>query len=208
MTRRLFDISPRISPELDPWEGDTRFSTRRVMAIDDGCSVNVTTVTTTVQLGAHVDTPLHFTRDGADAAGVPLEPYLGPARVVRLPRERGVSRDDVAALDLSGVERLLLHTRASRGPARFRDGFSYLEPAAAELLASRGLRLLGIDSFSVDEQTSKSLGSHHALHRGGCVILEGIVLDDVPPGDYELIALPLPLAGCDGSPVRAVLREL
>lgn len=208
MTRRLIDISPRISPDLEVWAGDTRFSSRRVMDMGEGCAANVTTITTTVQVGAHVDAPFHFAEHGEDAASVALEPFLGRARVVRLERAGAILAADVAAFDLAGVERLLLHTRAKPGPPTFAEPFAYLDPAAARLLASKGLLLFGIDSFSVDERSSKTLSSHHALRAGGCAILEGLELSMAPPGDHELIALPLPLVGCDASPVRAVLREL
>lgn len=206
--RRLIDISPPLSPQTDVWPGDTKLSIRRVMDMGAGASCNVTTITTTVQIGAHADAPLHFSADGEDAASVELRPYVGPARLVRAPRRTAVTREDVEAIDLAGVERLLLCTRSEGSRARFRDGFAWLEPEAARVLASAGLRLFGIDSFSVDHPDSKTLESHHALRAGGCVILEGLELSAVTPGDYELMALPLRLVGCDASPVRAVLREL
>lgn len=205
---KLIDISPVISPRTEVWPGDTKFAASRVMSLDGGSSCNVTTITTTVQIGAHADAPLHFRADGADAAGVDLRAYLGPARVVRVPRRGAIGLEDVEVLDLTGVERLLVHTRPDGPAPRFREGFAYLEPDAAEHLAASGLRLFGIDTFSVDHPESKTLDSHHALLRGGCLILEGLELTGVTPGDYELIALPLKLAGCDASPVRAVLREL
>ena len=206
-TGRLIDISPRVDPQSPVWRGDTSFSSRRVMDVAEGASCNVTTITTTVHVGAHADAPLHFTPGGADAASVPLEPYVGPARVVRMPRKTGITRGDVAPLDLRGVARLLLHTRAARAP-RFQDPFAWLEPEAARDLAGRGLKLFGIDTLSVDQPDSKAMESHRALLEGGCLILEGLELTGISPGDYELLALPLRLVGCDASPVRAVLREL
>ena len=178
------------------------------MSLGDGCSCNVTTIETTVHVGAHADAPLHF-RDGAeDAASVGLDAYLGRARVVRVPTRGGVTRAMVDALDLAGVARLLLATRGERGPARFEEATGYLEQDAARRLGELGLLLVGIDTFSVDAQDSKSLPSHHALLDAGVRILEGLDLSDVPAGDYELVALPLRLVGVDASPVRAVLRDL
>ena len=205
---KLIDISPVVSGRTEVWPGDTRFSTRRVMSQAEGASCNVTTITTTVQIGAHVDAPFHFASGGEDAASLDLRAFLGPARVARVLRRGGITLDDVQAIDLAGVERLLLHARRDGPAPRFRDGFAYLEPDAAEFLAATPLRLLGIDTFSVDHPESKTLQSHHALRAGGCHILEGLELTGVKPGDYELIALPLKLEGCDASPVRAVLREL
>ncbi len=208
--QRLLDISPLVSSRTDVWPGDTKFSTRRVMDLDAGSSCTVTTITTTVQIGSHADAPLHFSAGGEDAASMDLRAFVGPARVARMPRREGITLADVRALDLRGVERLLLHARPERprGPARFDEGFAWLEPDAAEHLAGAGLRLLGTDGFSVDHPESKTLDSHHALMRGGCYIIEGLDLTGVTPGDYELIALPLKLSGCDASPVRAILRDL
>lgn len=205
---RIIDISPSISARSEVWPGDTPFSSRRVMDKADGCSCNVTTITTTVHIGAHLDAPLHFSSGGADVAGVDLDACVGLARVVKMPRRGAITREDIEALDLTGVERLLVHARDGRAGKRFADGFAYLEPGAARLLASMEILLFGIDTFSVDHPDSKALESHHALLAGGCVILEGLDLSRVAPGDYELMALPLKMPGIDASPVRAVLREL
>ena len=205
---RLIDISPVVSARAEVWPGDTRFTMRRVMDLEHGASCNVTTIETTVHVGAHADAPLHYSPSAADAASVELEPYVGVARVVRMPRRGGITADDVAALDLAGVERVLFYTRQDDARKRFADPFAYLEPAAAERLGAAGLRLVGIDTYSVDHPDSKTLESHHALLRAGCLILEGLDLAGVAPGDYELIALPLKLTSADASPVRAVLRAL
>jgi arylformamidase len=208
LARVIRDISTPLSAATDVWEGDTRLGVRPVMSKSSGCSVNVATIEMTVQIGTHVDAPLHFREDGADIATVPLDPFLGRARVVRVHTAGAITRAALEGLDLTGVERLLVNTRSKPGPMRFAEPFAYLEPAAAEYLTGFGIVLFGIDSFSVDDRESQELLSHHALDRAGCSILEGLVLFDVPEGDYELIALPLPLVDCDASPVRAVLRDL
>ena len=208
MTRRIRDISPPVSLGSDVWPGDTPFTFHRVMSVAEGMSCNVTTVNTTVHVGAHADAPLHFVDGAADVASVDLAAYVGRARVVKLPRRGAVTAADVAQLDLAGVERLLIATRSVGEPSRFADGFSYLDPAGARTLGASGLRLVGIDTFSVDAENSKTLDSHKALLSARCAILEGLDLSEVPAGDYELIALPLKLVGCDASPVRAILRDL
>lgn len=204
---RTWDISPPVSPEIEVWPGDTPFTSRRVMELSGGDSCNVTTIQTTVHVGAHADAPLHFDAEGEDAAGLDLTPYVGPARVVRLAGREAIRRSDLRALDLRGVERLLIHTRAEPGPPTYAGPMSYLEPAAAELLGEVGMLLVGLDSYSVDPRDSKTLPSHHALLRAGVRNLEGLDLTGVPEGDHELIALPLRLVGCDASPVRAILRS-
>ena len=115
------DISPPVSPDSDVFPGDTPFTFRRVMSLDGGGSCNVTTVETTVHVGAHVDAPLHFADGAADAASVDLTAYVGPARVVHVHTTGGVTRADLEARDLSDVERLLVRTRTSGGPARFSE---------------------------------------------------------------------------------------
>jgi arylformamidase len=202
------DISPPVSADTEVFPGDTPFSSRRVLSLEDGGSCNVTTIETTVHVGAHVDGPLHFSGDGADAADVDLGSYLGPCRVIHVPTAGAVSRADLAARDLLGVERLLVRTRSEGGPARFERDTAWLGTDAAGWAGAAGLKLVGIDTFSVDPQDSKDLPSHHALLAAGVRILEGIDLEGVPEGDYELIALPLRLVGVDSSPVRAVLRDL
>jgi arylformamidase len=202
------DISPPVSPAVEVWPGDTPFTSRKVMELAAGDSCNVTTIQTTVHVGAHADAPLHFAADAADAATVDLDPYLGPARVVRLPTDGAITRAQLESLDLAGVVRLLVHTRSLTGPPSYSGPMSHLDPEAAAWLAARRFKLVGLDSYSVDHRDSKTLPSHHALLAGGVRNLEGLDLTGVPPGDYELIALPLRLVGCDASPVRAILRDL
>ena len=208
MGRKIFDITPELSTKTDVWAGDQRFEARRTLS-KPGASVNLTTITTTVQIGAHIDAPLHYLQRGKDASKLDLERFVGHCRVVRVRTQREVTKRALERHSLQGVQRLLIHTRDEADTqARFEDPFASLAPAAAEYIGELGVKVLGIDSFSVDKRTSKDLPSHNALHRAGCAILEGIVLSAVPEGDYELIALPLPLVACDASPVRAILRSL
>jgi arylformamidase len=205
--RRIYDISPPISPETPVWPGDTPFSNRRILALADGHSVNLETIETTTHLGAHVDAPHHFADDGKTIGEMELGPYLGPCRLIE-----ALSKERVTAGDLrgrvAGAERLLIRT--CRTPARnpFEEGFASVDPEAAALLGEEGVKLVGLDTPSVDDLDSKELPTHNTLDRHGIAILEGLVLEGIPEGEYELIALPLKLFGLDASPVRAVLREL
>ncbi|MEM7201883.1 MAG: arylformamidase [Planctomycetota bacterium] len=208
---RLYDISEPISPATAVFPGDTPFSREWVMRLDAGASCNVSTVTMSVHCGTHADAPLHFVADGADSASWSLDPYLGRCRVVHLSGhgEPPLLRpEDLTGERLTGVERLLVRTSASHDPTTFDAGFTALGPAAAEALVAAGVRLIGIDTPSMDHATSQELPAHHVLARGGVAILENLDLSTVPPGEYELIALPLRIVGSDSSPVRAVLREL
>jgi arylformamidase len=192
------------------WPGDTPFSSRLTSRLADGASVNLSALTTTLHLGAHADAPFHTEEGGATAAELPLTPFLGPCRVVQVGDVGLVEPHHLGGLDPTDPPRLLLKTGfpplAAGRP--FPERFTALAPALARHLAAAGTLLVGLDSPSVDPFDSKTLDAHHALVAGGVANLEGLALAAVPPGLYELIALPLNLAGLDASPVRAVLRPL
>lgn len=212
----LYDITPPVAPGLPVWPGDTPYRAELSWAIARGDSVNVSALTTTPHLGAHADAPFHVEDEGAAIADLPLEPFLGPCRVVEVPPEPLVLPEHLAGVDLGDPPRLLLKTGSVPRPAAsddastpaFPERFSALSPELARALGEAGTLLVGLDTPSVDPFDSKDLPAHHALVAGGVVNLEGLLLADVPPGLYELIALPLRLVGLDASPVRAVLRTL
>jgi len=204
----LWDISPTISAAIPVWPGDTPFDASPTWDIKDGCPVRVSRMTMTTHLGAHTDAPSHYDPQGQSIDAVGLAPYLGPCRVIHCTGNRTVTPADVAA-HLDGVPaRVLLRTYARAPRTAWDPDFPAIAAATIALLAAKGVILVGTDAASLDPQDSKTLDAHHAVRRHGMAILEGIVLDDAPPGDYELIALPLKLAGMDASPVRAVLRAL
>ena len=204
----LWDISPTISAAIPVWPGDTPFDASPTWEIKDGCPVHVSRMTMTTHLGAHTDAPSHYDPQGQAIDAVGLAPYLGPCRVIDCVGARLVTPGHVADR-LDGVPpRVLLRTYARAPQAAWDADFPAIAPETIALLASKGVILIGTDAASLDPQDSKTLDAHHAVRRHGMAILEGVVLDDVPPGDYELIALPLKLAGMDASPVRAVLRAL
>ncbi|MCG2583316.1 arylformamidase [Massilia sp. TS11] len=207
-TARLWDISPTISPALPVWPGDTPFSASATWAIGPSCPVHVSKMTMTTHLGAHADAPSHYDAAGQSIAEVGLEPYIGPCRVIHCLDNKLVDVPDLAG-QLDGCPpRVLLRTYRTAPQTAWDAGFCALSPAAIALLASHGVRLIGTDAASLDPQDSKTLDAHHAVRRHGLAILEGLVLDAIAPGDYELVALPLKLAGMDASPVRAILRSL
>lgn len=212
--RTLWDISPPIAPDTPVFPGDTPFAQRWTMRIGPECPVNVSAITLSPHVGAHADAPLHYARDGAAIGDVDLEPFLGPCRVVHA-IDRGPLitvahlRDAIATGPLSPQvpPRVLVRTR-ERALTQWASDFAAFEPETIAWLASLGVRLIGIDTPSVDPADSKTLDSHQQLLTHDLRVLENLVLDDVPAGDYELIALPLKLTGTDASPVRAVLRSL
>jgi len=206
---RLWDISQTLRPGLPVWPGDTAFQSSPRWSIGDGSPVNVARFETTTHAGTHADAPLHYHAAGADSASTPLGPYLGRCRVVDARGLGGViDAGFVGEVVAAPPPRVLFRTYDAFPRDRWRGDFTTVAAAAIEALARAGVRLVGIDSPSLDPQESKTMDAHRAVLAADMRILEGLVLDDVPPGDYELIALPLKLAGLDASPVRAILREI
>jgi arylformamidase len=173
-----------------------------------GDNLTLSTLHATVHLGAHADAPSHYGADAPSIEQCPLDLYLGPCRVVAVDVERGALVLPSDLPDHAAGERVLLATGSYPDPSRFNRDFAALSPEAVDLLLRRGARLIGIDTPSVDPFDSADLPAHQACLRHGLALLEGLVLTGVPDGDYELIALPLKLAGFDASPVRAVLRQV
>jgi arylformamidase len=202
----LYDLSPTIRPGFPIWPGDTAFESRLIWSLAEGASVNLSAVTTTPHLGSHADAPFHTEERGEFMADMPLERYIGPCRVVKVPPQPLIEPRHVEGIDLTSPARILFKSESVRDRRTFPERFTALSPEVAALLAERGVLLVGMDTPSVDPFDSKTLDAHHALFRGGVAILEGLILDGVPEGIYELIALPLKWAGLDASPVRAVLR--
>jgi arylformamidase len=204
----LWDISPSISPAIPTWPGDTQFHAETTWQIGDGCPVKVSRITLSTHTGAHCDAPSHYDPQGASIESVSLAPYIGPCRVIECIGARVIEPRHIAHA-LSGLPpRVLLRTNACSPKTQWDPGFCSVAPETIALLAENGVMLIGIDTPSLDPQDSKSMDAHHTMNAHKMAILEGIMLDDVPAGDYELIALPLKLQGMDASPVRAVLRSL
>src|SRR5215470_11401962 len=163
----LYDISPTVRPETPVWPGDTPFQARLAWSIAAGASVNVTAVTTTPHLGAHADAPFHTEPRGEGIAEMPLERYLGPCRVIKVPAAPLVEPRHVEGIELGSPSRLLFRSDSVRDRKSFPERFTALAPELAALLGERGVVLVGIDTPSVDPFDSKELAAHHALARGG-----------------------------------------
>lgn len=206
-TRRIWDISQVLRPGLPVWPGDTPFALERVWDMARGAPVNVARATMSTHAGTHGDAPLHYAPGAADSAACTLEPYLGECLVVDARHAAGrVEPGDLPPL--GGARRVLLRTFDCFPHDRWVSDFTAIAPATIAHLAAAGVVLIGTDAPSLDPENSQEMAAHQAVLAADMRILEGLVLDDVPPGPYELIALPLPIAGADASPVRAVLREL
>jgi arylformamidase len=206
---RLWDISPPVHAGSPAFPGDTAYRQTWVARIGPGCPVNVSALTLSPHLGAHADAPLHYDEAGAAVGELDLAPYLGPCRVIHAIGRGALVTWAHLAHALDGLPpRVLVRTYARQPQQAFDDALPAFAPQTLERLADAGVVLVGIDSASVDPAASKALEAHQVLRRRQLRVLENLWLDDVPEGDYELIALPLKLVHADASPVRAVLREL
>jgi arylformamidase len=206
----LWDISPPVHAQTPVFPGDTPYRQRWAATIAPGCPVNVSEITLSPHVGAHADAPLHYEPDGASIGQVDLAPYLGPCRVIHaIAKGPLIEWAHIAhAVDGRLPPRVLVRTYAAMPVDRWDPQLAAYAPATIERLAALGVRLIGIDTASIDPADSKTLERHQAIRRLGLRVLENLVLDAVPEGDYELIALPLKLVDADASPVRAVLRAL
>jgi arylformamidase len=205
----LFDISPPIDTSTPVWPGDTRVDIERVWRMEAGSPVNVARLTLSPHTGAHADAPLHYDEHGAPIGQVALDTYIGACRVVHcLGASPLVMPEHVAAHLIDIPARILLRTYAHAPLDAWDDNFCAVAPDTIDMLADKGVKLIGIDTPSLDPQHSKTMDAHGRIRAHGMAILEGLVLDAVAPGDYELIALPLKFSTLDASPVRAVLRPL
>jgi arylformamidase len=174
--------------------------------------VNVSQIDMDVHCGTHVESPLHFIDGAAALESLPLQVFVGPARVVHLPNADAIGPDELDGADVPpGVERLLMRTRNSglwaAGGSDFQRDYVALTAAGARWVAERRIRLVGIDYLSI-QRFEDGPETHRTLMRDGVAILEGINLDGVEQGDYRLTCLPLRLAGSEAAPARAILEPL
>lgn len=207
--QRLWDISPPVQPGAPVFPGDTPYQQQWSARIGPGCPVNVSAITLSPHVGAHADAPLHYDPTGLAAGALELNPYLGHCRVVHAIGCGPLVEWRHLAHAAQGLPpRLLVRTGARMPVDRWDPALSAYAPDTVARLADLGVLLIGIDTASIDPADSKTLDSHQVIRQRGLRVLENLVLDEVPEGDYELIALPLKLMTADASPVRAVLREL
>ncbi len=204
----IFDLTRTLKANIAVWPGDEPFLAKVVADMNDGAIVNVTMLRLGSHTGTHVDAPYHFGQTDLPIDQIPLEVYVGAATVVTVERTAGpLTLADFPNLDWRKVKRLLVHSAASHKPVdQFQQEYVYPSIELADKLGQQQVVLFGSDAPSMDEFNSPDLACHKALRRNGIAILESLIFNNVPDGEYELIALPLKIANGDGSPVRAILR--
>ncbi|HEY0380144.1 MAG TPA: cyclase family protein [Pyrinomonadaceae bacterium] len=211
---RIYDISVPISAATPVYPGDPGVEIKQWAALAGGDAANVTRLNFGAHTATHVDAPSHFIEGASKVDAMPLDALVGPARVLVIPEDmRAITAEHLLAQNLEGATRVLFKTRNSdfwrETSEGFRSDFTYVAPDAARALASSGVRLVGIDYLSVEKFQAEKFETHELLLSNGIVILEGLDLREVAGGDYELICLPLKIAGGtgDGAPARAILRR-
>ncbi len=202
----IIDISPTISERIAVWPGDVAYTRKVALDFQQGHNLVLSSLTTTVHLGAHADAPNHYHPDGCGIGERALAPYIGPCQVIEAKPSNGVRLmpEDLGNPAIT-AERVLLRTGSFPDPEHWNTDFAALSPELVRWLADRGVRLVGIDTPSVDPFDDAVLHAHREIYARDLCILEGLVLDQVAPGSYWLIAPPLKLKGVDASPVRALL---
>ena len=208
MTNQWIDITQPLNQRIAEWPGDTPFSYEVAVSKEQSGSVNIGKLTMSTHIGTHTDAPFHYDDNGLKILELPVDLYIGKACLVDVTGVSCVTRADLEPFDFDGAERLLLKTGSHPTPTKFPENFTVIGEDVGPLLKERGVRLIGVDTPSVDSETSKDLLGHHSLYRNDVIIIENLVLHSLEAGNYELIALPLALEDADGSPVRAVVRRL
>lgn len=199
---KVYDISPVLSEKIAVYPGDMAFSRTLSMEMTKGESCDVSYITTSVHVGAHTDAPSHYALSAETIEKRDLKYYLGLCQVIRVQKKELIHSMDIGEVR---APRVLFATGSFPNPNEWRDDFTALTPELIEYLASKKVELVGIDTPSIDPATAKDLKAHKVVAKNNMAILEGIVLNDVPEGLYQLIALPLPIANGDAAPVRAIL---
>lgn len=206
----IYDISVPLRSGGVVYPGNPAISITAQQAISQGAGANVSRIDMGSHSGTHVDAPKHFFDDSAGADTLPLDVLMGPARLIAVDDAvKSVGETELRAHDLRGVTRVLIRTRNSAwlasGSTEFHPDYTFLSPEGAAYLVGLGVRLVGVDYLSVEQFHSGHHRTHRTLLGADVVIVEGLVLTEPPPGDYELRCLPLRLTGLDGAPARAVL---
>ncbi len=203
----IFDISPIVSPRTAVWPGDQAFERSVALNCDTGDSITLSSIKTTVHIGAHTDAPNHYVSGGQSIHERPLDIYVGPCQVISVDIGRNERIHPAHIKTPVKTERIIFRTETFPDPERFNTDFAALSGPLIHWLSKRGVRLVGIDTPSIDLCDDKLLESHSAVAEHDMAILEGVVLDCVNDGSFTLVALPLRLEGADASPVRAILLD-
>jgi arylformamidase len=206
---QIYDVTRTLHSDMPTWPGEPGPTLTPLKQMSLGHAADVSHLALGVHTGTHVDAPSHFIPGGAAIEATPLEALVGPARVVGIEHQGAIRVAELERAGLEGTDRVLFRTRNSEdvSAGEFKENFVYLDADAARWLVSRGVCLVGVDYLSVEAYAASEPVTHRTLLGAGVVILEGLDLHEIPPGDYFLTCLPLKLAGADGAPARVILTR-
>jgi arylformamidase len=205
---QFYDVTLPIYTGMIKYPGDASANITQRRSIRSGDNCNMSNLELSSHTGTHIDAPLHFEENGVSVDKIPLDVLIGPAKLVDLEGVETVDENHLRDAGIEGHTRVLIRTSNCLLLDRpeFTGDYVSITVAAARYLVNTGIQLVGIDYLSVEKLKSSDWGVHHTLLGNGVVVIEGLDLREPPAGEYELICLPLPLRGCDGSPARVVLR--
>jgi len=208
-TAAWIDISVPLYTGMVHWPDNPTVRIERMQDLARGDAANVSKLELGAHTGTHMDAPRHFFADGAGLDEMPLDAALGPARVIRIEHPQAILPAELEAHNLQAGERVLFRTQNSErcwNTDQFVEDFVYISAAAAQFLVDRQVRTVGVDYISVGGYVYDGVETHQILLGAGLWLIEGLNLAAVEPGAYELVCLPLRVAGADGAPARAILR--
>ena len=207
------DVSATLDPAKTPvYEGDAPMKFEFLREIRKGDIVTLSALSMGAHSGTHIDAPMHFVADGAPIDQVALDRLIGPARVIDISDSvRTIDADELNRHDWKSAKRVLFRTRSSlrglMGSPEFHRDFAYIAPDAAQLLADAGVVLVGVDYLSSEEFGATAPRTHQILLGRGIPIVEGLDLRPIEAGEYDMIVLPIKVAGHEGAPARAIMRK-
>jgi arylformamidase len=211
MSSEWIDISVPLRNGMVTWPGDADFDRTSTLQMAQGDPCNLSQISTTAHIGTHMDAPRHFLAGGSGMETMPIAATMGRARVIEIGDPEAIRTSELEPHHLAKGERILFKTRNSQHcwkTDQFQEKYVYIEPETARYLAGRGIQTIGVDYLSVGGFKSGGPETHRILLGAGIWIIEGLDLEHVEPGEYELFCLPLKIIGGDGAPARAVLRKL
>lgn len=206
---KLYDITLAISESIITWPRDPKVSIQKTRLISKGNSCNVSELKFGSHCGTHIDAPYHFEENGIKIDQIPLDYLIGDVTVFNIKNKEKIDLEDIKSLKLNNINRVIFKTINSTywKLSEFKSDFVYLTKEAAQYLVDSSIKLVGIDYLSIEKYGNRGADTHHTLLKNGIVVIEGLDLSEVEAGNYELIALPLKIKDCDGSPARVILRK-
>jgi arylformamidase len=209
--REWIDVTLNMKSGMPHWPGDPPVILERVHDMRQGDEVNLSRMTMGVHSGTHVDAPIHFIKDGTGIDRIPLDSLVGPARVIEMTAQAGITEKDLAGQGVAKGERILLKTGNSTGGIlnmdSFTEDFVHLAGSGAKYLAAVGVKAVGIDYLSIGGYKKDGRTVHRMLLAAGIAVIEGLDLSGVAPGGYDMVCLPMKIMDSDGAPARVILRK-